>query len=70
MRRSIIDTESSRPAYVRRNVTLVVIAAIVALLIVYAYEHQRHANVSSYHQRTVTTKSGQRPEPPVNPPGK
>ncbi len=70
MPRSIIDTESSRPAYIRRNVILVLIAAIVALLIVYAYERQRHANPSSDHRGTVTTKSGQRPKPPMNPPGK
>jgi len=46
MPRSIIDTESSRPAYVRRNVTLaigVVVVAIVLALVV--FEIARHVRV-------------------------
>lgn len=39
MPRQIIDTESSRPAYIRRNVMLAVVAAILlALVIVAVYE--------------------------------
>ncbi|HEU5479835.1 MAG TPA: hypothetical protein VFU90_08395 [Candidatus Tumulicola sp.] len=36
MPRQIIDTESSRPAYVRRRVTTFVITAVVVLAIVAA----------------------------------
>ncbi|MBV9269727.1 MAG: hypothetical protein JO165_01435 [Candidatus Eremiobacteraeota bacterium] len=39
MPRQIIDTESSRPAYVRRNIILAVIVAILlAAVLVGAYE--------------------------------
>ena len=39
MPRQIIDTESSRPAYIRRNIILAVIVAILlAAVLVGAYE--------------------------------
>ncbi|MBV8244734.1 MAG: hypothetical protein JOZ38_02320 [Candidatus Eremiobacteraeota bacterium] len=50
MPRQIIDTESSRPAYVRRNVlTAVVVATIlivaVALAVLHPWQHARNPNV-------------------------
>jgi hypothetical protein len=49
MPRQIIDTESSRPAYVRRNILRavgVVIVAIVLAVLVFALLH-RHAGVAA-----------------------
>lgn len=70
MPRSIIDTESSRPAYIMRNVIMILAAAVIALLIAYVYERQSHRNVSPNHHGTTTTKSGQPAKRPMNPQGK
>lgn len=39
MPREIIDTQASRPAYIRRNILLAsLVAVIVAMVLVYAFE--------------------------------
>lgn len=39
MPREIIDTQTSRPAYIRRNVLLAtLVAVVVAIALLYAYE--------------------------------
>ncbi len=51
MPREIIDTQSSRPAYIRRNILLAsLVAVVVAILLVYAFE---------------TWSAGHRPAPPA-----
>lgn len=70
MPRSIIDTESSRPAYVMRNVVMIVTAIVLALVIVYIYERQSHRNVSPNQHGTAGTQSVRPAKKPINPPGK
>ncbi len=70
MPRAIIDTESSRPAYVRRNVIMIVAAVILAMVIVYLYQRQLHQNTPGHGHSTQTTTSGQSANRPATPPGK
>jgi preprotein translocase subunit SecY len=70
MPRSIIDTQSSRPAYIRRNVALIVLAALLAILIVYIYERQSHRHVPLNQGGAARSQAGQPGKQPMKPPGK
>lgn len=71
MPRQIIDVESSRPAYIRRNVTLAVLVIVIVAVAVYLIvAHQQSANQSGNPYSTMTTQQGQPPNHPAKPPGK
>ncbi|GAC1391056.1 MAG: hypothetical protein NVSMB31_08250 [Vulcanimicrobiaceae bacterium] len=71
MPRQIIDTESSRPAYIRRNATIVALLILVVAVLVYAFVLHRQASPAGDNPYgTVTTKSVQPPAPQAKPPGK
>ncbi len=70
MPRQIIDTESSRPAYVARNITMILVALIIALALLYFYERQIHPNTGTGSSGSATTKSGRSPNRSILPPGK
>lgn len=71
MPRQIIDVETSRPAYIRRNVTVALIVIVIVAVAVYLIvAHQRSANQSGNPYSTMTTQQGQPPNHPAKPPGK
>lgn len=71
MPRQIIDTESSRPAYIRRNVTIVAFVILIVALLAYIFVlRQQQSQTSGNPYSTVTTKSVQPPHQAAKPPGK
>lgn len=70
MPRQIIDTQSSRPAYIRRNVTLTALVIVIVALAVYFLVEHRNAPQGNNPYGTVTTKEVQPPNPQGKPPGK
>lgn len=70
MPRQIIDTQSSRPAYIRRNVTLAALVIVIVALAVYFFMERGSAPQGNNPYGTVTTKEVQPPNPQAKPPGK
>ncbi|MGZ3497618.1 MAG: hypothetical protein ACXWNK_00090 [Vulcanimicrobiaceae bacterium] len=67
MPRQIIDTESSRPAYVRRQIlTTVVLILVIALLLVAGYEvwEGKHAGPARVQPATATVGPARTGSPP------
>ncbi|PZR59115.1 MAG: hypothetical protein DLM50_01805 [Candidatus Meridianibacter frigidus] len=65
MPRQIIDTQSSRPAYIRRNVTIAVLFVVIVALVVYiAMLKMQAPSHSDNPYNAVTTKSVQPPRAP------
>ena len=64
MPRQIIDTESSRPAYIRRNVTLLALVIVIVALAVYFFVERQAAPQGINPFGTTTTKEVQQPKPP------
>ena len=66
MPRQIIDVESSRPAYIRRNVTLAVLVIVIVAVAVYFFVAQRGTvPTGAATQQTVPAHN-----PAAKPPGK
>lgn len=71
MPRQIIDTESSRPAYVRRNATIVAFVIIIVAVLAYAvFVLSGTGRPAGNPYGSVTTKSVQPPNQPAGAPGK
>ena len=71
MPRQIIDVESSRPAYVRRNVTLTVVVIVIVAVAAYLfYLNRQNQNQPGNPYSTMTTQQGRPPNVPGKPPGK
>ena len=71
MPRQIIDVESSRPAYIRRNVTLIVLVVVIVAVAAFAFvQYQRGSNQGGNPYGTMTTQEGRPPNQPAKPPGK
>lgn len=70
MPRQIIDVESSRPAYIRRNVTLALIVIVIVAVAAYLFVRYENANRSGNPYSTMTTRQGQPPSGQAKPPGK
>lgn len=71
MPRSIIDVESSRPAYIRRNVTLaVLVIVIVAVAAFFLVESLRQVPAGANPGTGTTQNSVQPANPAPKPPGK